>query len=701
MASPTSSGRLLGVVLLVLGLSSMLVRPADAQDRNVPRFGPLVNPDTVIAGSFDFGRLWSFAQPPLDYLAEQYDVRANERGLRHARLGTVRLPDCSGALVSPAGLVLTAARCVQPHLPSVSDSLRESSFYAETPSAERQLTGLYAEQVVGVETVTAAVAAARSADGGKGERAAMERVEQQRQAETESNRRVEVVREAGGSRYVAYTYQRYTDVRLAFVPDRTVTRSGRLGAPLSYPQHAWDVAVLRIYENNQPLQTPQHLEVRSQGTRPGDAVFAVAHPSETQRAETHEQLAFRRDVLLPARRALLADETNRLRRYVDTARATTPWREHLQAATSAHRRATAQLETLRNEYVTARLRSRDQQLRRTMAAESSPTKEGEEIIDRLNAIQREKRALASDYQTFAFLMHPAHSSATLRRALLAYRVQAGDTAAGESIEDRLRAVPSQPLALDAAALADHLHHLRTHARDDSPMLRATPDPEAATSIVRGSVFADEQQTWTRIRQNDLPADDPALSLVAAVYDRYVSVRRAWDDLRAEERRLTDSLAQRRYQAATLPVTLPRDHALRIADGRIEGYSYNGTLAPPFTTFYGLYERSHALRATGGSDTLPRRWQSPSETFARPTPLTTVASTDLGPGAYGGPLLNTSLQLVGVVFDGNVQSAAGAYLFLPDRMRAVAVDVRGVLEGLSAVYEADRLVQEMTGEPASQ
>ena len=692
MAFPRSSRRLLSVVFLVFGLSLLLARPADAQDRNVPRFGPLVNPDTVTADAFDFGRLWSFAQPPLDYLAEQYGIRADERGLRHARLGTVRLPDCSGALVSPAGLVLTAARCVQPYLSSVDDSLRETSFYAETPSAEPQLTGLYAEQVVGIETVTAAVTAARSANE-ENEAVAMDVVEKRRQADAASNQRVEVVREAGGTRYVAYTYRRYTDVRLAFVPDRTVTGSGGMGAPLSYPQHAWDVAVLRIYEDDRPLQTSQHFEVWAQGTRPGDAVFAVAHPPETQRAETHEQLAFRRDISLPARRALLADEMGRLRQYVDTARTAAPWRERLGAVTSAHRRATAQLEALRNEYVMARLRSRDQQLRRTGG--------GTAIIDRLDAIQQEKRALASDYRAFSFLMHPVHSSATLRRALLAYRVQAGDTAGLESMEERLRAVPSQPLALDAAALADHLHHLRTHAPSDSTMLRATPDPEAATSIVRRSVFSDEQQTWVRIQQNDLPADDPALSLVAAVYDRYASVRRAWADLRSEERRLTDSLAQRRHQAADLPVTLPGERTLRIADGRIEGYPYNGTVAPSFTTFYGLYERSHLLRATGSGGTLPGRWQSPSETFSRTTPLTTAASTDLGSGAYGGPLLNTSLQLVGVVFDGNVQSAAGAHLFLPNRMRAVAVDVRGVLEGLSGVYEADRLVQEMTGEPASQ
>jgi hypothetical protein len=581
----------------------------------------------------------------------------------------------------------------------VADSLRDASFYAGTRSEEAALPGMYAEQVVGVETVTAAVEAARSAtEGGRAQ--AIEAVERKRQAEAEPDRRVEVVREAGGTRYVAYTYRRYDDVRLAFVADRAVRGSGRLGTPLSYPQHAWDVAVLRLYEDDRPLQTPQHLEVRAQGPRPGDAVFAVAHPPTTRRAETHEQLAFRRDVSLPARRAVLAAGTDRLHRYVDTARSVeAPWRDRLAEAEEAHRRVRAQLEALRNAYVMARLQSRDRQLRRAAGNDSSAPSERGEEMDRLASIQEEKRALAPDYRTFAFLMHPAHSSATLRRALLAYRGQRGDTAAAGTVEERLEAISAQPAALDAAALADHLQHLHRHVAD-STVRRALPPPASAPSIVQGSIFSDPQQARARVQQGALPDDDPALSLVATLYDPFARFREAWTALRAEERRLTDSLARRRHQAAGQPVTLPRNRALRIADGRVQGYPYNGTVAPPFTTFYGLYERHHALRATGNAGELPRPWRTPAGTLERATPLTTVASTDLGGGAYGGPLLNTSLQVVGIVADGNVQSAAGQYLFLPGRMRAVAVDLRGVLEGLSAVYEADRLVREMRGNPAS-
>ena len=702
MAPDRSSRRLLSVVLLVLGLPLLVPPSADAQDRSVPRFGPLVNPDTVTAGPFDLGRIWSFAQPPLNYFTEEYDVQANERGLRHARLSTVRLPNCSGSLVSPQGLVLTADRCVRRVLPAGGDdSLRTSSFYAETLAEERALPELYAEQVVAVETVTQAVDSAAAAADGRSERDGAEVIEQRRQAEAAPNQRVEVVQEAGGTRYVAYTYRRYDDVRLAFVPDPAVTSSGALGMPLTYPQHAWDVAVLRIYQDDQPLETPQHFGVREQGVRPGDAVFAVGHPPSTRRAESHEQLAVRRDVVLPARHSVLTAATARVRQYVDTTRsASAKWSDRLAATERDLRQVRAQHEGLDNNYVMARLQSRDRELRRALAEDPRMASDGGSILDRVATLQKEKRALASDYRAFSFLMHPTHSSATLRRALFAYRVRVGDTTATAS-RPSMPDVREQPTALDAAALSDHLRHLRTHFAADSTLLRALPDPTLAASLVRNSLFSDPDPAQSRLQQGELPETDPAFEVVSAFYDRYTRFRRTWADLEAQERSLTDSLARVRHQAAEWPVAVPEERALRIADGRVQGYPYNGTFAPPFTTFYGLYERHHALRTAGSTSPLPRAWRGSGTTMGRSTPLTTVASTDLGRGAHGGPLLNTSLQLVGVVFDGNVQSATGQYLFLPDRMRTVAVDVRGALEGLSSVYGADRIVQEMTGGPPSQ
>ncbi|ARA92348.1 hypothetical protein AWN76_003620 [Rhodothermaceae bacterium RA] len=60
-------------------------------------------------------------------------------------------------------------------------------------------------------------------------------------------------------------------------------------------------------------------------------------------------------------------------------------------------------------------------------------------------------------------------------------------------------------------------------------------------------------------------------------------------------------------------------------------------------------------------------------------------------------MNRALELVGVAFDGNIESLSGRYIFRTDGPRAVSVDARGMLEALDEIYEADRLVIElMTG-----
>jgi hypothetical protein len=135
--------------------------------------------------------------------------------------------------------------------------------------------------------------------------------------------------------------------------------------------------------------------------------------------------------------------------------------------------------------------------------------------------------------------------------------------------------------------------------------------------------------------------------------------------------------------------------IRLADGTVRGYEYNGTLAAPFTTVYGLYEQHHA-HGEDGAWALPERWADRPADLERSTPLTVAASTDHATGSNGGVLLNSNLQAVGVIFDTNVEHFAGEYVFRPAVMRSVAVDVRALIEALDDVYEADRLVLEATG-----
>jgi len=696
MPAPSSSRALLGLVLFLIGGMGASPLSAPAQDRSVPRFGPLVAPDTVEAGEYDLGRVWSFADPPLEYLSDTYGVPADTQGVRALRRRTFRLPGCSGTLVSPDGLLLTAARCVRSRLsPTSPDSLRTDAVLARQSDQERPLDSLYAERVVGVDDVTDRVEAqVAQAAAPEARRAAVQAVQETLAEQAGPSRRVEVVSEAGGTRYAAYTYRRYDDVRLVFLPERAVTLFGASDQLLSYPQHAWDVAALRVYDDEAPLSTPDHFDVRRPDVRPGDAVFAVGHPPAGPRAESAEQGAFRRDVSLPADLAALRSWTAHLRTYTDTAAASSPvWTDRLQEARETQKRHRAQLHALEEDYVEARLTARDARLRRRSAERDDL--EGGSLLDRLAALQTEKRALADSYRAFSFLLRPQHSSATVRRALIAYRAR---QTGAPNAADAMRAVPDQPRALDAALLEGHRERLRTHLGNDSTVARALDRVGRSEGIVRGSVFSEEEAAVSALDAASLPDDDPALRVVAALYDQYASFEEAWTDLRVRETRLTDSLAQVRHRASAAEIALAQSRAPRMADGRARGYDYNGTVAAAFTTFYGLY--AHHTAASESAPPLPARWEAPPRELNRAVPLTRIASTDLQ-GDYGGPLVDASLRLVGIQTDGNVQSAGGAFLFLPRRMRTVAVDVSGVLEALSAVYEAEALVEELQGTPADE
>ena len=125
-----------------------------------------------------------------------------------------------------------------------------------------------------------------------------------------------------------------------------------------------------------------------------------------------------------------------------------------------------------------------------------------------------------------------------------------------------------------------------------------------------------------------------------------------------------------------------------------GYNYNGTRAPYFTTFYGLYDRNASN--PGKRDwALPARWQTPPPGFDLATPFNFVSTADITGGNSGSAILNQNLEVVGLVFDSNIEALPNDYLYRSAQGRSVSVDVRAILETLDDLYDLDRLVVELT------
>ncbi len=135
-------------------------------------------------------------------------------------------------------------------------------------------------------------------------------------------------------------------------------------------------------------------------------------------------------------------------------------------------------------------------------------------------------------------------------------------------------------------------------------------------------------------------------------------------------------------------------SLRINDGVVKSYAYNGTVAPIKTTFAGLYDRNYSFNDKFPWN-LPARWKNPPMALLK-EPMCFISSNDIIGGNSGSPMINKKLEAVGLAFDGNMESLPGEFIFVPEKNRTISVHAGGIIAAMRYIYKADRLVNELVG-----
>ena len=116
-----------------------------------------VNLDTVKAGKFDFGKMWTFEFPPIDYFRQEYGFTPDRAWFDHARLGALRLPNCSASFVSPNGLMMSNHHCAREALAQVSkagEDLSNNGLYVKSRADERAVEDTHVDQLMDIVDVT-------------------------------------------------------------------------------------------------------------------------------------------------------------------------------------------------------------------------------------------------------------------------------------------------------------------------------------------------------------------------------------------------------------------------------------------------------------------------------------------------------------------------------------------------------------------
>jgi hypothetical protein len=612
--------------------------------------------------------LWPFNQFPKDTVQDKRGFAVSAEFLDHLRLGSVRIGGGAGSFVSANGLLLTNQHLIAGCIPNVNDG-----FLASSQAAEVKCAGLDASVLQSVEDVTPKVKAA--GQNLEKRNAAIAGIE--KECAAKSGNVCSVVRLFAGGRYDLYQYKKYGDVRLVFAPERALAFFGRERDTITYLRYGLDVAFLRAYDNDKPVTPAQFLKWSMDPVKEDDLVFAEGDPGPTTRATTAAQLTFYRDTALPLMLGRLGPRIQKLNAFPQKEEAQATLREMLEI----YKTSAGKLIGLRDDRLVLRKTSFDLKIRHAVERDPKLGTAAGKVWDEVATAYKTWAPLEKPYEILEGM--PAPGSGLFRIARQIVRGETPDNG------------PVAGNAVEALMITQYLEELKALGDKHAPLkalLGGKTPQQAAEAYVSSSKLRDPRER----RRANANSDDGMIRLAAILDEpaRKLGKKHA-EVIGTLETSAAEKIAGYRLQlfgAADYPdgTSTPR-----VSYGVLKGYTDRAGVAAPYAdTFSGLFYR----RTKEEAYQVPKRWVDARTSLDDVTPLDFVSTCDIGGGEAGSPTVNSKGELVGVIFDGNLESLPSTYLYTDDQARAVHVAAQGIVEALTKVYHATDLLKEI-GVPA--
>ncbi|MBA2339100.1 MAG: S46 family peptidase [Pyrinomonadaceae bacterium] len=664
--------------------------------------------------------MWTFNNVPRAEIKRKYNFNVTDEWLRKVQLASIRFNNGgSGSFVSSEGLVLTNHHIAQDTLAKLStpeNDLVKNGFLARTRLDERKAPDLELNVLISIEDVTARVnnstrEGMAAAEANAARTAEIARIEEESLKAT--GLRSDVVTLYQGGQYNLYRYRRYTDVRLVFAPEGQAAFFGGDPDNFNYPRFNLDMALFRVYENDQPLRVENYFKWSTAGAKAGELVFVPGNPGSTQRLNTMAHLEFLRTLGLPFQIKYLERRRALLQRY--GAQGTEQRRranEEIYSIENSLKSLRGQVAGLNNKQIMRRKQGEEQTLRRTVASDARKQKEYGDAWDAisrarlsLNSYERERRFLDSAWGFNSTLFNFARTILRLADESgkpNAARLPEYTDARRKSLELTLYSPAPIYEDLEQAKLADSLAFMRDELGANNPLVRKVLNgktPEARAAELIGGTRLKDVEYRRQFAQGGSAAiqssNDLMLQLARAIDVEARAIRTRYEDEVANvERTAYAKVARAIFDTKGTSVAPDATFTLRLAYGVIKGYEENSKQIAPFTTFAGLYERAAANGNRPPYD-LPPRWIERKQNLNLQTPFNFITTADTIGGNSGSPIINTRAELVGLNFDRNIHGLVGNFIYDETQKRNIGVHSRGMIEALRHIYGANELADELT------
>ena len=676
------------------------------------------NLDTVKAQKFDTGKMWTFEDAPVEYFKHTYGFEPSQKWLDNVRLSALKFASwCSASFVSADGLIMTNHHCVDfvsSRIQKDGEDIAKNGFYADSLSNERKIPGVFVDQLVLIKDVTDEINEAM--DSAKTDSAKLSDRQDKiddlvAQYSEDTGLKVKVVSLYSGGKYSLYGYKRYNDIRAVYINERDMGLYGGDPDNFTYPRYNPDFAFVRAYdENGKPIHTAHFFKWSKNGPKEGEPLFVVGNPGRTERLKTVAQLEYVRDFTSKSASFIL----NGLHDIYQEMMTEYPDRFKEFKSMFFFTGNSAKV----YKYVHKGLldpvfmaRKKDFEKKFKAAVNANPKLEAKygQVWNGIQNTVNEMRKIG--HQLSAYTVSPRSSSkyfiiandlVKLAKQLQlpekdrepSYQADALDETINEIFPDSI----DTPLELKKLKL--QLEFIQMNLGNNNQLVKLLLNgkniSEAVKNLTANSIVFDKEKTMDLIADGAnaiFESGDPIISFIAKTTNKLKEYRTERKEIRKTQESLSNLLGKALF--AIYGTSIPPDatFTLRLSDGMMKNYQYNGTEAPTHTTFYGLYNRyySHGKKYPWN---LPERWLHPKEPITLETPLNFISTNDIVGGNSGSAVINKNAEIVGIAFDGNIESIPGNFIYTAEANRTVSVASQGILEILNKVAGAKRIAAEL-------
>ena len=692
-----------------------------AQNKSANENYSWLNLDTVKAGKFDTGKMWTFDYPPVDYFEKEYNFKPSEEWLENVRMSALRFSHiCSASFVSADGLVMTNHHCGRGSIVQVTrpgEDLMDSGFVAKTLDDERPVPGLYVDQLVKIKDVTDEIQNASDKGSTPEEKAELTGSAIKNLEENESNEtglECSVVTLFNGGKYSIYEYKRYTDVRLVFAPEEQAAYFGGDPDNFTYPRYDVDCSFFRVYdENGKPLKTDHYFKWSPNGANVGEPVFVVGNPGRTARLNTVAQLEYARDITYPYRLELLNGAIHVYKTLLnENPDRKTEYQNTIFYLSNSVKSYTGILKGLRDPILMQKKIDFENTFKKAVQSNPELNKKYGDIWSKIAGNRNQMRdfvkelnglTVSSRYSSGSEYFSIASDVVELAKELKMPEDKRSELYKGKELDSTIAYL--FPADFDAEKNKKLLgltinNMVQNLGPNDNIVMKFTggnTGEEAVDYALSHSSITSLDKIKDLISKGAdaiLNSDDPFIYFTIHSKEKRNELEKKSKELQAQELTYNQQLGKALFEVYGTSIPPDATFTLRLQDGVVKGYDYNGTEAPPFTTFYGLYNRHYSFGDRKDWALPSNRWKNPPAGFNLATHFDMVSTNDIIGGNSGSPVINKKAEIVGLAFDGNIESLPGNFIFDPTANRTVSVTSNALMQVIRYMFNDTRLADEL-------